>query len=283
MMKSFFVKLFLLSSIAIKAQIISGVVLDSKTNQPLPYVHIGVPNKNMGVISRDNGKFEIDLSKADKDEELVFSMLGYTVVKKKISSLLSTKDLEIKLVEEVKQLKEVVVRNEKPKPIKLGRFKPSNTTMGQSMLKDFGCGNEWGLRIFNKDKKFWIDNVQFHMRFNTVDSILFRIQIYKVKDNMPGESILREETFVTSHNGQHWISKDLERQALVLDQDVIVAYEVVRVWYSKTSDNELFFTYGKGYEEGKVYSRASSLDSWKIGERAPAAIPVAMFLTVSEY
>jgi hypothetical protein len=144
--------LFIIFSYAADAQSISGVVLDSKTNQPLPYVHIGVLNKNMGVISHDNGKFEIDLSNADKNDELVFSMLGYESVKKKIGDI-SQNYIEIKLIEKAEQLKEVIVRNKKPKPIKLGRFTPSGTTIGHSMFQEFGLGGEWGLRIFNKGKK----------------------------------------------------------------------------------------------------------------------------------
>jgi hypothetical protein len=144
-------------------------------------------------------------------------------------------------------------------------------------------GSEYLTKEKNKGKKYWIDNVQFHMRFNTVDSILFRVQIYSVKDDMPNQSLLAKEIFVTSHINQHWIIKDLERESLILDQDVIVTYEVVRVWFSKKSDNEIFFTYGKGYNEGKIYSRASSMDKWELGQSAPKAIPVAMFLTVSDY
>lgn len=261
------------------AQKLSGTVIDAKTNQPLPYVHIGVIEKNVGEISRDDGKFEIDLAKVANEDDLVFSMLGYELFKKKIADIISLNYLEVRLIPKVQELKEVVVKPNRPKPIKLGRYTASGTTIGHSRTEEFGLGGEWGLQIFNKGKKYWIDNVQFHMRFNTVDSILFRVQIYSVQDDMPGESLLKKETFVTSHANQHWIIKNLEQDNLILNENVIVTFEVVRIWFSKKSDNELFFTYGKGYDEGKSYSRESSLDKWQTGKRPQ----IAMFLTVSEY
>jgi len=262
-----------------QAQKLSGTVLDAQTNKPLPYVHIGVLNKNMGVISAENGKFEIDLSKADKNDQLLFSMLGYEVVKKDVAYISNLAYLEVKLVQRPEQLKEAVVHSKRQKPIKLGRSNPSHTTIGHSGTAELGLGGEWGLQILNKRKKYWIDNVQFHLRFNTVDSILFRIQIYSVKAGLPHESLLAHEAFVTSHANQHWIVKDFEQDNLILDEDVIVTFEVVRIWWSKKSDNQFFITYGKGYQEGKSFSRASSLDKWAIGERPP----VTMFMTVSDY
>ncbi|MBS1680587.1 MAG: carboxypeptidase-like regulatory domain-containing protein [Bacteroidetes bacterium] len=283
-MNKFFLPILCIQvQIGVTAQVLHGIIRDSKTDKALPYVHIGVPNKNMGTISHEDGRFSIDLSKADRDDSIFFSRIGYAIEKKQIKSIILSQETQIKLVEKPQQLMEVVVRPDKPKTTKLGRFTPSKITIGHSLTKEFGLGGEWGLKISNHGKKYWIDNIQFHMRFNTVDSILFRIQIYSIKDDVPDKSLLSHETFVSSRANQHWIVRNLEKEYLILDQDVIITYEVIRVYFSKKGDNEIFFTYGKGYEEGKIYSRASSFDAWKIGEPAPKAIPVAMFMTVSEY
>jgi hypothetical protein len=63
------------------AQKLTGTVIDAQTKQPLSYVHIGVIGKNVGEISHEQGKFEIDLSKVSTEDELVFSMLGYELFK----------------------------------------------------------------------------------------------------------------------------------------------------------------------------------------------------------
>src|ERR1041384_8118081 len=99
--------LVIIPALSSHAQKLSGTVLDSKTNKPMPYVHIGVLNKNMGVISAENGKFEIDLSKAEKNDQLLFSMLGYEIVKTRIGDVSVFDHAEIKLVQKPQQLKEV--------------------------------------------------------------------------------------------------------------------------------------------------------------------------------
>ena len=40
-------------------------------------------------------------------------------------------------------------------------------------------------------------------------------------------------------------------------------------------NNQLFYTHGKGYEEGMSFSKDSSFDNWKVNERGP----IAMYVT----
>jgi hypothetical protein len=51
-----------------------GMVVDSATFSPLPYVSIQVKNKNRGTTSDTKGNFSI---LATQDDTLVFSLLGY--------------------------------------------------------------------------------------------------------------------------------------------------------------------------------------------------------------
>jgi hypothetical protein len=274
-MKPLFTLLSLLLGTHAFCQTVTGVVQDANSREALPYVHIGILNKNLGVISRDDGTFTIPLDRAEKTDELIFSMLGYEVTKFKVADLKDGR-LQVQLKPKVYQLKEVIVRSKKQKPLQLGRSKPTKTTYGHSNAEVYGWGGEWGLQIFNEGKKYSIEDVQFHLRFNTMDSVLFRLNIYSVKDNMPDQSLLTKELFVKSYKNKKWIIKNLAAEGLVLDQNVIVTFELVRLWFDPKDDNQLFFTYGEGYEKGKTYSRDSSLDIWKVDQRPP----IAMFLSV---
>lgn len=277
-MRYFFSALFFLWASGSYSQVISGRVTDAKTNEPLPYVHIGIVNQNRGVISRDNGKFDFTLTGIDPATELTFSMLGYEVRKFKVGELNGY--IDVKLTPKTYQLREVVVRDTRlSKPIKLGRYTPSKTTTGQSNTGQFGFGGEWGLRIFMDGKKYRLADVQFHLRFNTLDSVLYRIHLYSVQNDMPHESLLKKDAFVKSYRNKKWIVKDLLSEGLVLEQDVIVTFEVVQLWYSAKGENQLFFTHGTGYERGQTYSRASSLDQWQLNQRGP----IAMYISVDEY
>ncbi len=261
-----------------EAQMVRGVIKDASTKQPLAYVHVGVFNKNMGVISHENGEFEIDLSRALPDDELGFSIIGYETKKIKIGDV-GREYLGIQLTPKKYLLGEVIVRDKKRETKKIGRTEPSKWTTGQSGLADFGFGGEWGLRINHEGKKYWLDNIQFHLRFNTVDSVLYRIQIYSIRDSLPGESLLKKDLFVKSYKNKKWIIAYCEDQQILIDQDVIVTFEFVRWWASKSGENRLFTTHGIGYKQGTTYHRLSSQDAWSINTKPP----VAMFMTVEEY
>jgi hypothetical protein len=55
-------------------EIMKGIVVDSATFAPLPYVSIQVKHKNIGTTSDTRGNFSI---LATRDDTLVFSLLGY--------------------------------------------------------------------------------------------------------------------------------------------------------------------------------------------------------------
>ena len=57
---------------------IRGVVKDSISGEPIPFVNIWVENETVGTTSETNGSFSLDI----KDEKLlVFSALGYETKK----------------------------------------------------------------------------------------------------------------------------------------------------------------------------------------------------------
>ena len=74
MKKENYIIVLLLISVSTWAQI-SGVVKDSITKQPIPYVNISVENENKGTTSEENGTFSIHVS--EKSKNLIFSALGF--------------------------------------------------------------------------------------------------------------------------------------------------------------------------------------------------------------
>ncbi|MEM9830212.1 MAG: carboxypeptidase-like regulatory domain-containing protein [Bacteroidota bacterium] len=260
------------------SQTISGIVLDSATQEPMAYVHIGVLGKNLGVISRDDGTFQIDLSEASSQDRLTFSSVGYHTQHIPQSSWGSA-PLKVYLSPRTFTLREVVVEDSRlSNPVKLGRYQPTKWTSGQSGLQNFGWGGEWGIRIFNDGQAYRVTDINFHTRFNTMDSVLFRINIYDVKDSMPNNSLLQEELLVKSYKRDKWISQDVSSRQLLIDEVIIVTFEVVQLWRSSRGDNALFFTHGEGYDRGGTYARASSLAPWK-----KEGIPIALYLTAEGY
>jgi len=263
-------------------QEVYGVVSDSKTHEPLAYVHIGVTGKNMGVISRDNGSFKIDLSKAERTDSLVFSIIGYETQSYLASNVRGP--IDVRMAPIVYRSEEFVVFRDTrpPKPEKkLGRHTPTKTAEPHSGIEEFGFGGEIGVKISPEGGKYFVNDARFHMQSNTVDSILFRINLYFVDENdMPAECILQREIFTTARKKMQWIVAELRDENIVMEEDLIVTYEVVRVWFNKRDENQMFFSSGEGYEEGGIYFRPSSQAAWTTdASRGPAA----MYLTLEEY
>ena len=92
----------------VEAQVINGIVFDSATQAPLPYVHVGVRGKNLGTISRDDGTFRIDLTKAAFTDSLTFSSVGYRT--QHIAQPEKTQDyLKVSLATQTYTLREVLI------------------------------------------------------------------------------------------------------------------------------------------------------------------------------
>jgi len=89
-MKQLYLLLFtmiltLLSYSGIRAQncIVQGKVLDEQTNEPLPFVNIGIKGLPTGTFSDNNGFYQIELSRGDI--VLVISCVGYEKQEKNIN------------------------------------------------------------------------------------------------------------------------------------------------------------------------------------------------------
>src|SRR5882724_4117021 len=76
-LKIFFLTAFLFSSIASFAQItkVSGVVIDAKTKQTLPFVSIGSEHGTIGVTAGEDGKYELQSDKPFS--KIIVSYVGY--------------------------------------------------------------------------------------------------------------------------------------------------------------------------------------------------------------
>jgi hypothetical protein len=83
---------------------LSGVVLDSATFHPLPYVAIQIKNKSMGLSTKEDGTFSIETNLGDT---LVFTRLGHKPLL--FYARKNQNDLRIILAEDTRLLNDVTV------------------------------------------------------------------------------------------------------------------------------------------------------------------------------
>ncbi len=159
--------------------------------------------------------------------------------------------------------------------IRLGRSVPTTSTTGQSGKKEIGFTQEYGIKIVNSNETYEVQSAKFHLRYNTLDSILFRVNIYRLEGGSPAESLLNDPVYVKAFKNDNWISVDFKDMGLSLNEDVLVSYQVIEAWPGKRGENRLFFTHGQGYYEGGVYSRVEG-GNWVSNN----GFPITMFLEV---
>ncbi len=88
---------------------IRGLVIDSKTRNPLPYSNVFLINKSTGTITNIGGRFELKISTSEPDDTLGVSFIGYKLYKMPVSSL-DTGLTVVRLSSRKVQIREVIVK-----------------------------------------------------------------------------------------------------------------------------------------------------------------------------
>jgi len=261
--------------------VIVGKVVDFETKMEIPYVHIGIKGKDYGTISHVNGNFKMILPKNKLGESvnIYFSSLGYEKKTIPISKLINENNT-IELHQKINELDEIIISSKRKqvKQRKLGGYKKSIYNTGESNTNNYGVGKEYGIEIKYPGYDYIIKDVNFHLKYNTIDSVLFRLNIYKVsKNGLPENSILLNQLFVKSFKNDKLINTNIEERKININQDIIVTVEPIQFWYNSTNDNQLFYAQCK--ECGNAYLRSSSFSSWT----KDVFPPFSIYLNVKQF
>ena len=110
--KSFLLFLLLGCFISVSAQNIQGVVTDSLTNEPIPYLSVFYEGKGVGSITDNDGNYKVETRKGWN--KLTFSAVGYVT---KVVNIIPgvTKNLNVRMRPDDIMLDEVVVKPKREK------------------------------------------------------------------------------------------------------------------------------------------------------------------------
>ena len=110
--KSFLLFLLLGCCISVSAQNIQGVVTDSLTNEPIPYLSVFYEGKGVGSITDNDGNYKVETRKGWN--KLTFSAVGYVT---KVVNIIPgvTKNLNVRMRPDDITLDEVVVKPKREK------------------------------------------------------------------------------------------------------------------------------------------------------------------------
>ena len=92
---------------------INGIVLDVQTRKPLPFVNIGIRNKNVGCASDDDGKFSILIPELFVNDTLTFSMVGYADLELPVKKAIELNAMEFEMRQKAEMLRPVIISGRK--------------------------------------------------------------------------------------------------------------------------------------------------------------------------
>ena len=238
-----------------------GQVIDAETEEPLPYVNIGLVNQNIGTVTDEAGYFELEVpGNGFAYATLRFSMIGFEPQDFTLQEYRDQKILTIPLKEKATALEEVVLttkRNKYQTKI-LG-----NKTTSQLIYAAFTTnklGNEMGFLVRGRKNPMILKKFNVSLVENVYGPIRFRLNFYDLKDGLPNETLLNENIIVETDIQSGIVSKDLTPYEIVIDQDFFVSIE----WIEDLGPGKLFFS--GGFFGSPLIAREVSQGTWsKVG------------------
>ena len=239
---------FLTFGITAQETSISGEIRDSKNNQFLEYVNIGITDKNSGTVSNTKGVFNLVLDKkVTPNDTIVFSHIGFETKKILVSQLKSAHN-KIILDPSENTLKEVVVKFKKPKPKQFGRSSKglglmhSNFFYAMDKAIDDRLSREKGMQFkIKKDCK--VNDFNFNITSNEFKSVKFRLNFYKIENDLPTEILIEKDIVFEVKDGfLGMYNLDLNPFDIYLDKEMgEIAVTIQWIESVKKDENSRFF------------------------------------------
>lgn len=257
MKRILFVALFIFPFLLANAQTFEGVIKDAKTNQPLPYVNVGIIGKSVGTVTDSAGHYKLNLASHDADS-LKLSMIGYIAQTFRVSAFVSDAHKTILLQPSVTQLKEVKVSNRKWKEGILGNTSQSDNS--NAGFRENRLGYEIGTVIKIKKSPTYLKKFNVHISNASSYPVRLRLNFYSLKKGMPDQLLQNQNIYVDVLAGQKDIHVNLEPYNIFVDDTFFTSLE----WIENSKGRGLMFSaYLSLFGSGAVISRETSQANWE--------------------
>lgn len=214
-----------LITFSVSAQI-KGVVKDSLSGKPIPFVNIWVQDENIGSTSEENGTFFINTTQNGK--KLIFSTLGY---EKKIIKASQASEVNLKPI--AYNLEEVVIsKSIGTKSVEIGKTK-------NEMYQAFDNGPKIDTKFFpyisSYKKTKYVKQVSIYTD-SRIENAIIKIHFYTVDSNgFPAEEMLDKDFVVTVKKGTRVNRFDISAFNLKFPKNgLFVGFEKLMIEKNKT-------------------------------------------------
>lgn len=221
----------------IKTRVVKGMVVDARTQEPIPYANIGILDTEIGTLSNEDGSFSIKIPIEYQVKNLLFSSVGYKRKSIPLLTISKSSSMQVPLSELVTELDEIIVTSEKIKKRKavFGNGK-SLLLSGIANYDTLYAGSAIALLIDKSQypSLTYIQSASLYIASNKMPSFKVRMRILSVDSSngqKPGRDLLNEQIIEQSTIKKGWLKfpidnvYEIEQEAFYLTFEWILNKE----------------------------------------------------------
>lgn len=245
--------------------LVFGQVLNTRNNQGIAFVNVGIKGKNLGTVSDENGNFSFSVKGLKSSDTLKISCIGFKSVLIMAGKLKLSEKLLINLTESTVELKQVLI---KPRKTWFKEFGNSNKSKAISAgFKENKLGYEIGVLMKNKGKVCRFSSVQCQVATCTYDSIFYRVNIYRRSPDKEFISVLNSPIYIRLSKEQVKETINIPVGEQEIEGDFLISLELIK----DLGPGALYFC--AGFANANSYFRETSQGNW---QKSPAGVSISV-------
>jgi hypothetical protein len=213
---------------------VTGKIID-ESGKPIPYVNIGILDKNAGTLSDPDGSFDITLPGSLINDSLIFSSIGFETLKIPVHKLSrQSYPITIQINSTATLLNEITVSDKKLNR-KVARLGWMGGKDGVLPLDTIMGGGAVALLVEAPGQPFYLEKLQVRLMYNSKDTLKLRFHVFTYDSikHQPGNELLTKEIILMENKRFGWLRFDLSKENIFLNQKyVCIGFE----WIDERND-----------------------------------------------
>ena len=279
-------------------KLLTGKVINSKTNEIIPYATLAIPQNKKGTITDSLGNFKITINEQDLNGMIYISALGYfndslQIIRENLDEILT-----IKLNPKTYSLAEIKVTPQKYKLTEFGITKPNKKGWWNygmpGLQRAIYVPNPKNIESLISSLSVFIDTVGF-------PQAPVRVRIYSVKKDKtePDEDLLKSNVIIRNSKGGDFVTVDLSSHQINFPEDGLFIgiewlYENEEYHYTKVmkrngKNGDSFELKGYGPTIGVISKKDKTIYwkklvgmDWEANSTSSNKIHPVMYLTLAQ-
>lgn len=246
------------------AQIITGTITNTITQQPIPFVNIGLSSRGIGTVANEQGQYKLLHDVALGTDTVKISSIGFQPRVMQLSEL--QLNPQIALNPASTNLTEVYVSapNNQLHTHTLGLAKNFNNVLLH--MHSNQLGTELGTIIHLRRHPSMVQSLHIGIAKNDVGPVTFRLNLYRLDETSrpTNEKLLQRNVLLVASPQRGILTADITMDHLLLGEDFLLAVEWVKGSDGDIPDLQKRLSFNGGLALGSIlYTRRTSQAAWE--------------------